>query len=125
MMRVLSVGEDPATVDFTKTPSGVDEAYIRAGIDQALATMRERGWDARMCIVNPDIEAALFKFKAALAAGPWDVLLLGGGLRMPPERLELFEALVNEAHRSAPNARLAFDNDPHDGAEAVARQLVR
>ena len=122
-MHVLSVGEDPATVDYSKTPKGVDEAYIRAGIDRALAKMRERGWDARMCIVPPDVDAAIAVFRQALAEQPCDVLLMGGGLRMPPERLELFEALMNEARRSAPNARLAFDNDPHDGADAVSRQL--
>lgn len=122
-MRVLSVGEDPATVDYSKTPDGVDEAYIRKGIDQAIAEMNAKGWNARMCIVPPDIDAALGIFRQALAAHPCDVLLLGGGLRMPPERLKLFEALINEARRSAPDARLAFDNDPYEGREAVARQL--
>lgn len=122
-MRVLSVGEDPATVDYSKTPDGVDEAYIRKGIDQAISEMNTRGWNARMCIVPPDIGAALTVFRQALAAHPCDVLLLGGGLRMPPERRELFEALMNEARQSAPNARLAFDNDPYEGPDAVARQV--
>ena len=121
-MNVLSVGEDPATVDYSKTPDGVDEAYIRQGIDKALVDMKARGWDARMCIVSPDVNAALATFREMVAAEPVDVLLMGGGLRMPPGRVELFEALMNEARRSAPNARLAFDNDPHEGADAVARQ---
>ena len=121
-MHVLSVGEDPATVDYSKTPDGVDEAYIRRGIDKALAEMKARGWTARMCIVPPEVDGALATFKRMLAEEPVDVLLFGGGLRMPPERVEVFEALANEARRSAPNARLAFDNDPHEGADAVGRQ---
>ena len=122
-MRVLSVGEDPATVDYSKAPDGIDEAYIRDGIDQAISEMKSRGWDARMCIVPPNISEALAVFRQALEWGSIDVLLLGGGLRMPPERVELFEALMNEARRAAPDARLAFDNDPHGGPEAVARHL--
>ena len=42
-MHILSVGEDPSTVDYSKTPEGVDEAYIRKGIDKAVADMNARG----------------------------------------------------------------------------------
>ena len=122
-MNILSVGEDPATVDYLKTPHGVDEAYIRQGIDKALAEMNARGWRARMCIVPPEIDGALATFKRMLAEEAVDVILFGGGLRMPPDRVEVFEALINEARRSAPQASLAFDNDPHEGADAVARQV--
>ncbi len=122
-MNVLSVGEDPSTVDYSKTPDGVDEAYIRQGIDKALAEMQARGWRARMCIVPPDIDAALASFRRMLAEELVDVILFGGGLRMPPDRVEVFEALMNEARRSAPHARLAFDNGPHEGADAVSRQV--
>ena len=123
-MHVLSVGEDSATVDYSKLPAGVDAAYIRQGLDKALDDMKARGWNVRMCLISPDPDAALAAFRQMLAAGAVDVILFGGGLRMPPERVELFEALINEARRSAPHARFAFDNDPHEGADAVARQVT-
>ena len=104
-MNVLSVGEDPTTVDYSNTPDGVDEASIRTGIDKALADMKAQGWIAWMCLVPPDIEPALANFKQMLAVETFDVILFGGGLRMPPARIALFEALMNEAHRSAPQAR--------------------
>ena len=124
-MRVLSIGEDPATVDYSKTPPGIDEAYIRAGLDKQAADMKARGWDAGLCLVPPGVDQAVAEVRRRLAEHPVDGGLLGGGLRMPPERLEVFEALVNEVRRSAPDAALAFDNDPHEGADAVARQAPR
>ena len=87
--------------------------------------MRARGWDAVMCLVQPQVDEATATLKRRLAEGRYDVVLMGGGLRAPPDRLEVFEALVNEVRRSAPDAALAFDNDPHEGADAVARQAPR
>ena len=124
-MRVLSVGEDPATVDYSKTPPKIDEAYIREGLAKAKSDMEARGWEVRECMVQPDAGSAVAALRQELAAGPFDVVLMGGGLKSPPERTEVFEALMNEVRVSSPRSRLAFDSDPHEGAEAVARQVSR
>jgi len=42
-------------------------------------------------------------------------------LRLPPERLLLFEKIINLVHRLAPNARICFNTRPADSAEAVQR----
>ncbi|MBE7218220.1 MAG: hypothetical protein INR64_07100 [Caulobacteraceae bacterium] len=122
-MRVLSVGEDPATVDYSKTPEGIDEAYIRKGLAKAKAEMEAKGWEVRECMVQPGLEEAVATLKRDLASGPFDVVLLGGGLKNPPERTELLEALVNELRTSSPNSRVAFDNDPNEAPKSVARQV--
>ena len=47
-------------------------------------------------------------------------VVIGAGVRLPPSRLVLFEALVDAIHRAAPSAAIAFNTRPEDtGAAAV------
>ena len=48
MARVLFVGQQPETVDFTNPvlPPGMNAERIHAGITLALKQMAERGWHA-------------------------------------------------------------------------------
>ena len=50
-------------------------------------------------------------------------VVIGGGLRLPPKSLPLFEMVVNAVHKAAPGAAIAFNTQPADTAEAAARQL--
>ena len=52
-----------------------------------------------------------------------DCVVIGGGLRIPPKSLALFETVVNTVHRAAPQAAIAFNTRPEDTAAAAARQL--
>jgi hypothetical protein len=49
--------------------------------------------------------------------------VIGAGVRLPPNRLALFEAVVNAVHRAAPSAAIAFNTRPDDSADAAARWL--
>jgi hypothetical protein len=51
-------------------------------------------------------------------------VVIGGGLRLPPKSLPLFEMVVNAVHKTAPSAAIAFNTHPEDTAEAAARQLA-
>jgi hypothetical protein len=42
---------------------------------------------------------------------------------LPPERLLLFEKIVNLVHALAPNTRICFNTTPADTAEAVRRWI--
>ena len=53
----------------------------------------------------------------------YDCVVIGGGLRLPPKSLLLFETVVNTVHRTAPNAAIAFKTRPEDTADAAARWL--
>ena len=121
MTRVVFIGLKPEAVDYDDPdlPPGVDEATIRKGIANAMQDFADRGWDGVECMVSPD--TALAGVEAALADGPVDCVVIGGGLRMPAKRLELFEAVLNAVHRSAPGAAIAFNTRPDDSAAAVAR----
>lgn len=122
-MRVLFLGETPETADFDDpaVPPGTTPEKIRAGIDQGMAAMRARGWDAVECMVPPEVASASARLRQALAGDPFDVVVIGGGLRLPRKRVELFEALVNLVRTEAPAAALAFNTGPETTADAAAR----
>jgi hypothetical protein len=58
-----------------------------------------------------------------LKSASYDCVVIGGGLRLPPKSLFLFETVVNAVHRAAPNAAIAFNTRPEDTADAAARWL--
>jgi hypothetical protein len=56
MPRVLLVGFDPETVDFSNPalPPGMSVEEIRAGIALALKQSTDRGWEGDVCRIRPD-----------------------------------------------------------------------
>ncbi len=121
-MRVLLVGLDPATVDFSDPalPPGMTAEKIHAGVKLALADMAGRGWHAENCFINPD-ETAVPTVERRLAGHRYDCVVIGAGVRLPPSRLTLFEALINAIHRAAPQTAIAFNTRPEDTGAAAAR----
>jgi hypothetical protein len=62
---------------------------------------------------------------AALDRRPWEVVVVGGGVRKGEQQLGRFERVVNPVHRHAPGAAIAFDSTPSDTFDAAARWLSR
>ena len=124
MKRVMLVGLDPATVDFSDPalPPGMSAEKIHAGVKVALADMAGRGWQAENCFINPD-ETAVPAVERRLAEGRYDCVVIGAGVRLPPNRLVLFETLVNAIHRAAPGVAIAFNTRPEDTGAAAARWI--
>ena len=124
MKRVLFVGQEPETVDFSDPalPPGLDAEKIHAGIAVAMRQMAEQGWQADLCLVRPD-ESARTALDRQLASAAYDCVVIGAGIRSPPKSLLLFETLINVVHWSAPGASIAFNTRPQDTAEAAARWL--
>jgi len=124
MTRVLLVGQDPETVDYSDPalPTGMDAKRIQAGIELCLEQMTERGWQADVCLVQPD-ETAGPTLERQLVAATYDCVVIGAGLRLPPKNLLLFETIVNTMHKAAPNSAIAFNTVPQDSADAAARWL--
>ena len=122
--RVLFIGQQPETVDFSDPalPPGFDAAQIHSGISIGMQQMAARGWAADLCLVPPDASASEM-VKQRLAAAAYDAVVIGGGIRIPPKGLALFEQLVNAAHHGAPGAAIAFNTTPQDTADAAARWI--
>jgi len=124
MTRVLFIGQQPETVDFTDPtlPPGMTAQKIHAGIDVALKQMSDRGWGVDLCLIQPD-ETAGRDVERRLSAQSYDCVVIGAGIRLPPRSLPIFEAVINAVHRAAPGAVIAFNTRPEDSADAAARWL--
>jgi hypothetical protein len=124
MRRVLFVGQQPETVDFTNPmlPPGMNAERIHAGIALALKQMAERGWHPDLCLLRPD-ETAGPDVERRLKAQAYDCVVIGAGIRLLPHSLSMFEAVINAVHRAAPDAAIAFNTRPEDSADAAARWL--
>ena len=124
MTHILFVGQKPETVDFSdpSLPPGFDADKINAGIAVAVDKIAERGWRGDTCMITPDA-AGQAMLEQQLKGAAYDCVVIGGGLRIPPKGLALFETVVNIVHKAAPGAVIAFNTKPEDTADAAARQL--
>ena len=124
MTAVLLIGVAPKFVDpdDPAVPRGTTPESIARGIEVTLADMHGRGWTATHCAIAPD-ETAEAVVAKCLAARLWDVVVIGGGVRVPPQHLELFERVVNAVRRGAPDAAIAFNTSPETTGDAAARWL--
>jgi hypothetical protein len=125
MKHVLFVGQEPETVDFTDPalPPGFDAKKIHAGIDVGMKQLTKRGWHPDLCLVRPDSSAAS-TIERQLGSEKYDCVVIGGGIRIPPKSLVLFEQIVNAVHQHAQGAAIAFNTRPEDTADAVGRWLT-
>jgi hypothetical protein len=122
--RVLFVGQDPTTVDYNDPalPPGMNAQKIQAGIDLAAAKIAERGWAGDLCMIPPT-DDGMATLEKQLASATYDCVVIGGGMRLPPKSLLLFEKVVNAVHKAAPGSAIAFNTVPQDTADAAARWL--
>jgi hypothetical protein len=114
--RVLVIGLDPYRV-----PGPWDPAPVAEGIAEGMARFADAGVGAESCLFgldgSDDIETVVTE---ALGSRPWEVVVVGGGVR---NQLDLFERVINLVHRHVPGARIAFNSAPANTYEAAARWL--
>ncbi len=125
MTRVLLLGYDPETVDFSDPalPPGMTAEKVHAGIAVALKQFAERGWEGDVGFIRPD-ETVGPTVERQLTSKSYDCVVIGAGVRLPPRGLALFEAVINAVHKAAPGAAIAFNTVPQDSADAAARWLA-
>ncbi|MDR3488241.1 MAG: hypothetical protein P4M05_25510 [Bradyrhizobium sp.] len=102
--------------------TGFNAEKINAGIALGVTKIEEQGWQRDTRMITPDAAGSTL-LEEALKAAAFDCVVIGGGLRLPPTSLVLFETVVNIVHKFAPNAAIAFNTRPEDTADAAARQL--
>jgi hypothetical protein len=125
MTRILLVGLDPETVDFSDPalPPGMSVEKIHAGIAVALKQFKDRGWEGDVCSIRPD-ETAGPAVERQLRSTKYDCVVVGGGVRLPPRNLALLEVVINAIRKAAPGAAIAFNTRPDDSADAAARWVA-
>jgi len=124
MTRILFLGYDPETVDFSDpaSPPGMTAEKVHAGIAVAMKGFAEHGWEADVCFIRPD-ETAGPTVERQLGSTSYDCVVIGAGVRLPPKRIAIFEAVINAIHKAAPRATIAFNTLPENSADAAARWL--
>jgi hypothetical protein len=119
--RVLVIGLDPYRVPGPWDPEPVASALRRASQEFSAA-----GIEAVDCLVgldgSDDVPAVV---RTALAGGPWDCVVVGGGLRSNEGLLLMFEDIINLVHRLAPEAAIVFNPSVDDIVAPVQRRLGR
>jgi len=125
MTRILLLGLDPETVDFSDPalPPGMTAEKVRAGIAVALKQFTDRGWESDVGYIRPD-ETAGPTVESQLCSTNYDCVVVGGGVRLPPRNLALFEVVINAIRKTAPGAAIAFNTRPDDSADAAARWVA-
>ena len=120
--RILLVGLDPETVDFSDPalPPGMTIEKVRAGVAVAMKQFADRGWEGDVGYIRPD-ETAGPTVERQLRSANYDCVVIGGGVRLPPRHLALFEVVINAIRKAAPGAAIAFNTRPDDTADAAAR----
>ena len=117
--KVISIGLHPDVCDYSLYP-GLTKEKLVAGLQGQEKLLTEMGFDVKMLLVDLG-ETAEKVARDALQAERYDVVLLGAGIRLPPVYLLLFEKLVNAVHECAPQARICFNTQAGDTADAILR----
>jgi hypothetical protein len=122
--HVLVVGLDPTLIDFSKPgyAPGMSAAKVLAGIKSSEDELTRLGYSVENCLTDFG-ETAEAVVQSHLKQKRWDCIMIGAGVRANPSNFLLFEKLVNVVHEHAPQAKLCFNQLPHDTAEAVKRWI--
>jgi hypothetical protein len=125
MARVLLLGYAPENLDFSDPafPPGMTVEKVHAGVAVAMQRFAARGWEADVCLIQPDATAGPAT-ERQLASKTYDCVVVGGGVRLATKGLALFEVIINAIHKAAPGAAIAFNTRPDDSADAAARWLT-
>ncbi|SEQ64771.1 hypothetical protein SAMN05216548_106130 [Faunimonas pinastri] len=126
MPRILIIGYDPDSVDFSDpgSPPGLDIDKIWAGAKASLKRIEDYGWTGVQCMVRPD-DTAAGVVERALSDAKYDCIVIGGGVRLAYNSVPVFENIVDAVRRSAPGTPLAFNEGPEKSLEAAKRWLER
>lgn len=125
MTRVLLLGLDPETVDFSDPalPPGMTVEKVRAGIAVAVKQFTDRGWEYDVGYILPD-ETAGPAVERLVRSTNYDCVVIGAGVRLPPRNLALLEVVIHAIRTATPGAAIAFNTRPDDSADAAARGLA-
>jgi hypothetical protein len=117
--NVISIGLHPDVVNYALFPGLTPEKLWHALKAQA-ESLEKQGFNLTVCLVDLG-QTAEQTARAALLEKQHDVVLIGAGVRTPPPHFILFEKLINVVHECAPKAKICFNTNADDTAEAFLR----
>ena len=124
--HVLIVGLQPQLIDFSGPEfaafPGLNADKVMQGLNAGVASLAALGYDATFCLTDfgDTAEAVL---RDELKTRHYDCVMVGAGVRTLTTHFLLFEKIINIIHQHAPGARICFNTNPGDTAEAVRRWI--
>lgn len=124
--HVLIVGLQPQLIDFSAPEFAafpdLNANKVTEGLNAGAASLAVLGYEATLCLTDFG-ETAETVLRDALKARHYDCVMVGAGVRKVDTHFLLFEKIINIIHEHAPGARICFNTNPGDTAEAVKRWL--
>jgi hypothetical protein len=117
--NVMSIGLHPDVVNYALFP-GLTRVKLAQDLKAQEEQLQQLGFATTFCLVDLG-ETAVEVARAALQQKPYDAVVIGAGVRVPPPHLPLFEKLVNVVHELAPGAKICFNSRADDTADAILR----
>ncbi|EAQ30198.1 hypothetical protein NAP1_05460 [Erythrobacter sp. NAP1] len=119
--QVVLMGLHPDVVDWDKWPNLSPEKLME-GTEKTREALEAEGFDMTVGFIGTGDEGAE-EAAEILASKPFDLVLIGAGVRKDDDQFLLFEKLINLILEHAPQAKVAFNSSPSDTVEAVKRWL--
>lgn len=126
MTKVLLVGQDHNSIDFSdpKFPEGFAKDVLNKTVDDGIKMMTDKGWEATPLFLPSEQTKAVNIIKNKINAdGPYDCVVLGGGMRIDNVGIRTFESIINAVHESAPQSKIGFNNTPEETLDIVNNLL--
>lgn len=106
-------------VDYSKWP-GLTAEKLTASLEADRNKLNALGYHANLLFIE-DSETAFGAVKNAMDQVKYNCVLIGAGVRTVPEHFIVFERLVTAVHEFAQEAKICFNTNPGDTAEAAQR----
>ncbi len=120
--RVVLIGWHPDAVDYAKYPQ-LNPANLHAALENDRKKIEQLEHHAELHFLK-DAHSAAPSVADYLRANAVNVVLVGAGVRLDPDSFLVFERVINAVHRHAPQARICFNTNPNDTAQAVERCII-
>ena len=118
---VVLIGWNPEVVDYKKWPH-FNVEKLRNMLEADRDRLIELGFEAQLFYID-SADTAFENTKQFLSLHQFDCVLIGAGVRTDSDHFIVFEQLINAVHLAAPNAKICFNTNPTDTAEAVQRWI--
>lgn len=118
--RVVVIGIDPTAVAHL----GIDSELVTEAIARGQTRFAEVGIDSDLCLVGLDQAAAAQQIVDQLTAHEYGCVVIGGGIRKPPQMLEFFEVVINLVRLHAPESAIALNTNAENSVEAAQRWMA-
>lgn len=93
-----------------------------AGLKAGAASLADLGYKTSLCLTDFG-DAAESVLRKELQSTEYDCVMVGAGIRAVVTHFLLFEKMINVIHEHAPQAKICFNTNPADTAEAVKRWI--